>query len=151
MAVAQLLVVRHTMPSDRSILLGLLRFGALPVPEKVRALSEYQVRSDSAGGGPHVWNPSVEVIESLWRTSNTFAYESSHDGVFTVEDRERLGKISKLAWSLLDYQPALVDHSAFQMPLAQELASLCTEAVSRLESADVEYLPFWDLMCYTCD
>jgi len=57
--------VRHTMPSDLAILLGLLRYGALPAAEKVRVLGDYQARSDSSGGGPHIWNPSVEVIESL--------------------------------------------------------------------------------------
>jgi hypothetical protein len=139
------------MPSDLAITLGLLRFGALPVSEKMRVLDDYQARSNSSGGGPHVWNPCVEVIESLWRDTNACANETSYDGVFKTEDRQLLREIAALAWSMLDHQPALVDRSAFHTPAGQELSSLCTDAVTRLASDAAEELAFWDLMCHTCD
>jgi hypothetical protein len=139
------------MPSDLAIILGLLRFGALSAPEKIAVLDEYQARSNSAGGGPHVWNPCVEVIESLWQYANSCAEETFYDGIFRAEDRRLLGEIATVASSMLDHQQALVDHSAFQTPTGQKLSSLCGEAVARLASDNIEKLPFWDLMCYTCD
>jgi len=139
------------MPSDLAVTLGLLRFGALPASEKIRVLDDYQARSDSSGGGPHVWNPSVEVIESLWSFTTAYASETSGDGACRAEDRQLLSEIARLAESILDHQPALVDRSVFQTPTGQTLTSLCTEAVARLASDGVEELPFWDLMCYTCD
>jgi hypothetical protein len=139
------------MPSRLAETLGLLRFGALPSSEKLRVLDDYLARCDREHGGPHVWNPCVEVIESLWSYTNTYASETEFDGVFRTEDRQLLGEIATLCVSILDHQAVLVDRSFFGTPADQALSSLCAEVVTRLASSAEEELPFWDLMCYTCD
>lgn len=140
------------MPSDLAITLGLLRFGALHAPEKLQVLDDYQARCDAEGGGPHVSNPCVEVIESLWQDTNCCANEVGCLERFSVEERRILGEIATLAKRiLLEHHPALVDRSVFQTPIGQQLSSLCEQAAMRLSSAGEEVLPFWDLMCHTCD
>jgi hypothetical protein len=140
------------MPSDLAITLALLRFGALSATEKLRVLDEYQARSDAGPGGPHVWNPCVEVIESLWRDTNMCANETSFKDCFSKEERLLLDEIASLAWLMLtEHYSALVERSVFQTPIGQQLSSLCEKALVRLSLPSEEVLPFWDLMCYTCD
>ena len=50
-----------------------------------------------------------------------------------------------------DLEPVWEDGTIFNLPASLELELACKEAVARLASADVEDLPFWDLMCFTCD
>lgn len=139
------------MPSNLAVTLGLLRFGALPASEKLRVLGDYQARCDSSGGHPHVWNPSVEVIESLWSFTTSGASETNGGIGCKAEDRALLREIAGVAENLLADQCALVDGSAFQTPDGQTLSVLCAKAVSRLGSDGVEELSFWDLLCHTCD
>jgi hypothetical protein len=136
------------MPSERAILLGLLRFGALSAADKIQVLDDYQAHSDSVGGGPHVWNPCVEVIESLWKCSG------GCDDSITEESRQLLSQVHGLTDRILEeteLYSALTSRTVFSLPIGQELALRCKQAVERLSEADIEELPFWDLMCYTCD
>jgi len=140
------------MPSDLAITLGLLRFGALEAPDKLLVLEAYQARSDAQGGGPHVWNPCVEVIESLWQFTNSSANEVCGPEKFSAEERCFLGEIATLTRRILhEHYPALVDRSVFQTPIGQQLSSLCKHALARLPPTGEETLLFWDLMCHTCD
>jgi hypothetical protein len=106
------------MPSELAITLALLRFGGLDAPEKLRVLDDYQKRSDAEpAGGPHVWNPCVEVIESLWQDTNSCAHEVAFQDKFSREDRKLLGEIAAVAWDLLTkHYSELVSRSVFQSP-----------------------------------
>jgi len=83
------------MPSERAILLGLLRFGALSAAEKVRALDEYQAHSDSVGGGAHVDEPGWEVIWSLR------IYTKPNDDITDTGIRRVLSRVHELSDRLL--------------------------------------------------
>src|ERR1041384_6202983 len=136
------------MPSERAMLLGLLRFGALSATDKIRVLDEYQAHSDSVGGGPHVDDPCYEVMVSLWR----YTFES--DAVSDADSRQILSSVHGLLERILEdreLSSAWENRTIFTLPIGLELESACREAVQRLASGDVEDLPFWDLMCYTCD
>ena len=60
------------MPSEISLIVGLLRFGAMDASEKLRVFGEYDAQCalcpqvEGAITTPHLWNPSVEVTEALW-------------------------------------------------------------------------------------
>jgi len=136
------------MPSSRAILLGLLKFGALSATEKKRVVDEYLAHCSSTGGGPHNDEPSWEAIWSL----RTFTKPS--DDKPELGCRQILSRVHELSDRLLkheDLEPVWEDGTIFNMPASLELESACKEAVAHLASADVEDLPFWDLMCYTCD
>ena len=137
------------MPSKCAILLGLLRFGALNAADKMRVLSEYQAYSDSVGGGPHVEDPCFEVIESL-RSYSTFA----SDEVVDAECRQILSRIRELLDRVFEdpeLWSALTQRTVFSLPIGLELESVCKGAVACLAAAGIEDLPFWEVMCYTCD
>src|SRR6266404_6119848 len=123
------------MPSDLAITLGLLRFAALEAPEKLRVLDDYQERCDSErAGGPHVWNPCVEVIESLWHDTNSCADETAFQDKFTQEDRKLLREIAAVTWEILEkHYSELVSRSVFQSPVGRQLSSLCAKALTRLQ------------------
>ena len=136
------------MPSERAILLALLRFGALSATEKIRVLDEYQAHSDSVGGGPHVDDPCYEVMVSLHN------YTSESDAVSDAGSRQILSCIHGLLDRIFEdreLSSACDNRTIFDLAICLELESACKKAVARLASADVEDLPFWDLMCYTCD
>jgi hypothetical protein len=138
-------------PSDLAITIALLRFGALGAPEKLRVLDDYQKRCREQGGGPHVWNPSVEAIESLWRNMSSYECAVRFADVGD-EERRIFAEIASVADKLLDKQvPDLVDGSSFQSAVGQKLSSLSRDALGRLASHQEEELSFWDLMCFTCD
>jgi hypothetical protein len=139
-------------PSDLAITLGLLRFGSLDTTEKLRVLDDYHKRCRSEpGGGPHVWNPSAEVIESLWQDMSSYECAVTSADVGN-EERRMFAEIAEMADKLLERQvPDLVDGSAFQTAAGQRLSSLCRNALDRLASHQEQELSFWDLMCFTCD
>jgi hypothetical protein len=131
------------MPSERQILFALLRFGAASPEEKTRVMVDYLENSRIRGGGPHVWNPDVEVVESLWTYPCRYA-ESEAEKAIGEE-------IEQVADSLLENQDALVDRSAFSAPLGLELKAACAKLLTVCGPEKEEALPFWDLMCHTCD
>lgn len=136
------------MPSSRAILLGLLKFGALSVTEKKRVVDEYLAHCSSTGGGPHNDDLSWEAIWSL-RT-----YTKPSVDITDPAGRQLLSNVHELSDRLLkheDLEPVWNEDAIFVLPVSLELESACKEAVAYLTSADVEDLPFGDLMCYTCD
>jgi hypothetical protein len=140
-----------TEPSNLAITIALLRFGALDGPEKIRVLDDYLVESKKKHGGPHVWNPNVEVIESLWRDMRSYECAVRFADVGN-EERRIFEEIAEVADKLLEKQvPDLVDGSAFQGAVGQKLLVLCREALGRLASRQEQELSFWELMCFTCD
>lgn len=136
------------MPSSRAILLGLLRFGALSATDKTHVLDAYQAHCNSAGGGPHVDEPCWEVMWSL-RT-----HTKPGNDIADAESRQILSSVHELSARILEDEAlsaAWDDRTIFNSNISLELESACKRAIARFASADVEDLPFWDLMCYTCD
>jgi hypothetical protein len=137
------MVGQKSMPTERQILYSLLRFGAATPDEKTQTMLEYLETSTKLGGGPHVWNPDVEIIESLYSMPRRLA-ESE-------EVAEGLKVIEYLAARLLDEQSTIVDRSAYRSPLGGALQSKCIEALATLGPEKEQPLPFFELMCQTCD
>ena len=137
------LTLGKEMPTERQILYGLLRFGAAEPKEKARIMSEYLAMSRTRGGGPHVWNPDVEIVESLSRVSRFATGDKAADVA--------LASIQRDAEVLLEVQTAIVDRSAFASPQGIALQGKCGEALIVLGPEQENALPFFDLMCHTCD
>jgi hypothetical protein len=131
------------LPSGRQILFALLRFGAASPDGKAQVMEAYLEISRGRGGGPHVWNPDVEVVESLWKYPCRCAESEAETAIGT--------EIERIADNLLENQPALVDRTAFAAPLGLELQATCGKLLALCGPEKEEPLSFWDLMCYTCD
>jgi hypothetical protein len=143
--------------SEMSLFVGLLRFGAMDASEKLRAFEKYDEQCalcpqlEGVITTPHLWNPSVEVMEQLWSFTNSCAHETFYEAVFKEEDRRLFGEITTVLDHILrDHHSSVEDRSIFKTPLCHQLSLLCAEAVTRLSSVNVEKISFWDLMCYSC-
>lgn len=131
------------MASKRQILFGLLRFGAADPQEKTSIVESYLQLCQAPKGSPHVWNPDVEIVESLWRYPCQFAE--------SAEEEKICSEIERVADSLLENQAAIVDRSAFMGQLGLELQEKCVQALTICGPDKEAPLSFFDLMCHTCD
>ncbi len=106
-------------------------------------MNEYLAECRKRHGGPHVWNPDVEIVESLSR--------------YTRRDpelpdmKEILEPVADCADELLNDIQSLVDRSAFSGPRGRQLCALCAAALTQVGPLARPEISFWELMCLTCD
>lgn len=132
-------------PTETQLFVTLLHFGATDSAGKAKLLDGYLAEASANGGGPHVWDPNVEMVEALH--SHTLG-----DGKdLSDEARNAFRRVNAIAWELLDNQSLLVDRSAFDSPLGDALVKGCRELLVAIEADESQKIPIWNLMCFVCD
>ena len=134
-----------THPLPHPLFVALLQFGAASAIVQTSLMQEYRRECAERGGGPHISEPNVEIVEAISKAAAHYAYDAP------APECELATQIAAAADRLVEEHDALIDGSAFSSAAGQCLREKCADLLQLGPPLKDKAVPIFELMCRVCD
>ena len=132
-------------PLPHPLFVALLQFGAASAIVQASLMQEYRRECAERGGGPHISEPNVEIVEAISKAAAHYAYDAP------APECELATQVAAAANRLVEEHDALIDGSAFSSAAAQCLRKNCADLLQLGPPMKDKAVPIFELMCRVCD